>query len=207
VVGLPTIAVTSPKNHATFAFGKKVKVTFTCTEGAGGPGINDCEADDANTGASYTGAPYSSGQLLDTSTPGKHTLTFLAVSLDSGQVIQEETYTVRPDNRFTVSTPRPGKHGKLAFGLKLPGAGSVSISETTAGGKKTTIASTTTTIKSAKTLHVTLAPSKAAAKLLAALKGAKKQTNATLAAKLTISYTPKHGIKRTRTIKGIQLEP
>jgi hypothetical protein len=214
VVSLPTIAITSPKNNATFAFGKKVKLVFTCTEGAGGPGINDCEADDDATGASYLGAPYASDQLLDTKTPGKHTLTFLAVSLDAGQTNQDFTYTVQPDNHFTVSTPKPGKHGKLAFGLKLPGAGSVSVTETTAGGKKTTIASKTTTVKGKKTLKLTLAPSKSAAKLLAALtggtkKGGKKKTkqNPTLAAKLTISYTPKHGVKRTQTVKGIQLQP
>jgi hypothetical protein len=201
VLALPTIAITAPKNKATFAFGQKVKAVFTCTEATGGPGINDCEADDDDTGASYA-----SGQSLDTTTPGKHTLTFLAVSLDGGQTNQDFTYTVQPDNQFTVSTPKAGKHGKLSFALKVPGAGKVSVTEVEVGGKHATIASTTSSIHAAKSVHLVLTPSQAAAALLAGLKRGSNK-HASLAVSLRISYTPKHGVKRTQTVKGIQLEP
>jgi hypothetical protein len=210
VFALPTLAITTPKNKATFSFGQKVKLSFTCTDGTGAPGINDCEADDDDTGATYT-----SGQALDTTTPGKHTVTFLAVSNDAGQTSQDLTYTVQPDNHFTVSTPKPGPHGKLSFGLKLPGAGAISIVETEAGGKHATIAATTTSVHGAKTLHVELKPNAAGQQILAALRsgskasGAQKSTKTkapALAAKLTISFTPKHGVKNTTTVKGIALK-
>jgi hypothetical protein len=196
VIALPTISIRSPKNNATFAFGQKVKTGFTCTEGAGGPGINDCEADDANTGTSYT-----SGQLLDTTTPGKHTVTVLAVSLDGGQTTEDLAYTVQPDNAFTSHTPSAGKHGKLSLWITVPGAGTLTLTETTATGSKT-IASTTTAVTGARTARIVLKPSKAALKLLAVLK--KGQT---LRAKLTVSFTPKHGVKKTSVIKGIELRP
>jgi hypothetical protein len=196
VAGLPRISVTAPRNKATFAFGQKVRATFTCTDGTGGPGINDCEGDDQQTGATYA-----SGQLLDTSTPGTHTVTFLAVSSDSGQTTEDITYTVRPDNRVTASTPRTGAHGRLSLALKVPGAGRLSVIETEAGAKHATIASATVSVGAAKTLRLTLKPTRAASKLLAAL-----TKGETLPAKLTIAFTPRHGVKASTTVGGIALK-
>jgi hypothetical protein len=129
-------------------------------------------------------------------------VTVLAVSSDSGQATQTLTYTVQPDNAFTTTPPTAGKHGKLSFGLKLPGAGRVRVTETTAGGKRVTIASTSKDVTGERTLHIALKPTKPARALLAGLKKGE-----TLAAKLTISFTPKKGVTRTSTVTGIALKP
>jgi hypothetical protein len=84
VVAPPSATITSPASGGTYLLNQIVHTTFVCNEGSGGPGISQCL--DSNNQASP-------GQL-DTSTPGSHTYSVEAESLDglSGQA--SITYTV-----------------------------------------------------------------------------------------------------------------
>jgi hypothetical protein len=84
VAGRPTATIATPSGGATYAVGQSVRTSFTCSEGAGGPGLATC--------TDQKGQP--SGAALDTSTAGVHTLTVTANSADGQQGTATVTYTV-----------------------------------------------------------------------------------------------------------------
>lgn len=88
---VPTVQITSPAVGASYQQNTSATSSFTCSEGAGGPGIATC-ADQAG---------HSSGAALDTSTVGSHTLTVTATSKDGQTAVSSVTYTV------TAPAPAP----------------------------------------------------------------------------------------------------
>jgi hypothetical protein len=80
----PLASITAPANGATYTQGQIVDSSFTCAEGAGGPGIVSCL--DQNGRAS--------GSAIDTSTAGSHTLTVTATSSDGLTGAASVNYTV-----------------------------------------------------------------------------------------------------------------
>ncbi len=84
VAAPPSATITSPVSGGTYLLDENVTTAFACSEGSGGPGISQCL--DSNV--------QSSPGQLDTSTPGPHTYSVTAKSLDglSGQA--SITYTV-----------------------------------------------------------------------------------------------------------------
>ena len=80
----PQASLTTPGGGATYTVGQVVGSSFTCGEGAGGPGIASC--------LDQTGR--ASGAAIDTSTTGPHTFTVTATSTDGQTATATETYTV-----------------------------------------------------------------------------------------------------------------
>jgi hypothetical protein len=195
VGGSPTVTVTSPADNSTFTYGQMVIVTFSCAEGTFGPGLVDCSATDNN------GNTINSGGTLDTTIAGKgQQIQVTATSGDSLVVQENVDYTVLPDNQYTVSGVTAKKGGVVTVKLKLPGAGKVAVSERVDG---VAFSSVSVSAHGAKTLTVTLKPSKAGRKLLAKL--ARQKHPPKLTAKLSVAYTPTGGRQKTTTVGGVKL--
>ena len=188
----PTLSVSGIKNNAKYTFGESVRPRYTCTQPSDPTALADCSA------ADDLGNPVASGGALDTKDPGSHTLTVSATSSDGLETDDSVTYTVLPDNRFTLAKVKPGKHGTLTFQLALPGAGPVKVVEL-AG--KTTFGTYTRSVAGKKTINVTVRPTAKGRSLLTASSATKPSVKITL----EITYTPKGGVKRTVTKRGIVL--
>jgi hypothetical protein len=104
VAAAPTAVIASPAPGGRYLSGQSVASTFSCTEGANGPGITSC-AD--STGLTATGGGPVTG-TLDTTTPGAHTYTVTATSGDGLSASASLTYTVQGAPTATISSPPSG---------------------------------------------------------------------------------------------------
>jgi hypothetical protein len=91
------ISLATPSN-TTYQLGQTVDSSFTCTDGAGGPGLSWC-ADQGARG---------SGTTLDTSTPGSHTFTVTAASRDGLSSSVTVSYTVAAPPAIWLAFPADG---------------------------------------------------------------------------------------------------
>jgi hypothetical protein len=189
VVAPPTIALSSPRNNATYSFGKRVITSFTCQEAANGPGLIDC------TGSVDSGNDLNSGAPLLTSVAGPHTFTVTAVSSDGQLVTDTVNYTVKPDNRFTVSHAKAASTGWVSFQVKVPGGGKVNVREL-AG--RSTFGAKTVRVGRAGTIKVKVAPGPRGIALVAS-----KPTK--LVIRLQVTFAPKGGVARKTTISGVRV--
>jgi hypothetical protein len=115
----PSVVIGNPVSGARFTRTAPVRASYSCQDGAGGPGIISCTGTVAN------------GDPLDTATAGRHTLTVTATSSDGQVTTSTVTYTVRlPDNHFTVSHIKIQADGTITFQARVPGSGTIDVLET-----------------------------------------------------------------------------
>jgi hypothetical protein len=104
VPAAPSSAIAVPASGAVYPLNQVVDSNFSCTEGAGGPGISSCV--DQNGQAS--------GAALDTSTAGTHTVTVTASSSDGLGSSSSVTYSVAAPPRIWL--PLPGNGATYTLG-------------------------------------------------------------------------------------------
>jgi hypothetical protein len=194
VFGLPTLTVTAPREGATYDFGQRVIARYSCRDAPGAPGISACSGD------ADSGAP------IDTSTVGPNTFSVSAISADGAVTTQTIDYTVRPDNRFTVSKIKPHANGQVSFTAKVPGAGKLVA---TLSRGHTRLGQVKLTLDSDGSSAVVVKPGPALRRLLqrAAQSTHPRGRPATVVVALTVTYTPTGGKPRTETFRGIALKP
>lgn len=107
----PSAAISTPPSGALYPAGAVIASAFTCTEGNGGPGISTCLDQKAQQ----------SGQVVDTSTPGSHTLTVTATSQDGLTGTAAVTYQVADAPTASIATP-PGAQSSGAVSARVTGA-------------------------------------------------------------------------------------
>jgi hypothetical protein len=99
VVAGPVASISSPGSGRVYAFGQFVSTSFSCSEGAAGPGIATCI--DSNGSRGGTG-------YLNTSSLGSHTYKVTAVSKDGQKDVQSISFTVALAPNVNVSSPQEG---------------------------------------------------------------------------------------------------
>jgi len=96
----PQVSIASPQDSQSFTVAQSAAVTFSCTEGVGGPGLTSCSD---STGSA-------SPATLPTSTPGTYTDTVTATSADGESSSATVTYTVVPGApTASIDSPQDGQ--------------------------------------------------------------------------------------------------
>ncbi|MGH2873532.1 MAG: hypothetical protein ACRDL5_13865, partial [Solirubrobacteraceae bacterium] len=97
--GPPSAAINSPASGGTYYLGESVPTSFSCSDGAGAPGLVSC--DDLNGEDTTSGGT----GILDTSTVGQHSYWVLATSKDGQYNEATISYLVAAAPTVTITNP------------------------------------------------------------------------------------------------------
>jgi hypothetical protein len=100
VASSPSVAITTPAEGGVYGQGETVDAAYTCTEGAGGPGLKP--------GSEGCGGTVGKGEPIDTSTGGAHEFTVVATSQDGLSTSKTVKYTVTAPPTVSITTPAQG---------------------------------------------------------------------------------------------------
>jgi hypothetical protein len=149
---------------------------------------------------------------IDTSTPGKHTFTVMATSLDGQLTARAVSYTVAlPNNKLVPVRRKPHTDGTFIVTVKVPGPGSVDILITAWKDNLATVARLLqpatgrfvfarahATATKAATLQIVVKPDDKGRRLV-------KHHRYRITLRLWISFTPSHGHQRDIGYYGLHL--
>jgi hypothetical protein len=90
----PSAQISVPADHQTFGLNQTAGTSFSCVDGAGGPGISACTDSNAVSGSADTGSGSFGSGTLDTSSPGTFVYTVTATSSDGQSSTTSISYTV-----------------------------------------------------------------------------------------------------------------
>jgi hypothetical protein len=146
----PSVSILAPSAGARYKLGALVRTSFSCADGARGPGIALCVATGNN------------GGFVDTRSSGPHTFAVTAVSVDGMSTTNSVNYTVPPppSNQFTLSRKKlKPATGVVSFDVAVPGAGTLTAVETMISAGKQFVAGRAHQVpRRRQTLHLTIRP-------------------------------------------------
>ncbi len=173
VLSNPTLSFSTPSNNQSFSLGQTTDASFACTA------TDPLDSIDSFFGTDDEGNQIESSAPIDTVDPGTHTLEVDCYSAaGGGDVTQSVSYSV---GSYTLSAVKLARTTDYVSFKTLVPAGKISAK--VIYGKKV-IATKSLTVTSRGTASITLKPTTAGKKLLAAVKGK------SVAAKLQVSFNP-----------------
>jgi uncharacterized repeat protein (TIGR01451 family) len=115
VIGAPVVSVTSPVGGAKYAFGEKVRASYSCADDPNGPGVSSCIGTVANQG------------LINTGDAGEQSFSLVAISRDGGIASDIVFYTVAPNNHVNLGHVTVHRDGSIDFAVAVPEPGRIDI--------------------------------------------------------------------------------
>jgi hypothetical protein len=191
VAAPPSASITTPADRQSFTLGQSVATSFSCREGAAGPGLSSCVDSNGATGGAGR---------LSTAQLGVFAYTVTATSKDGQATSTTIHYTViAPSVRYSVTNVHIGRSGVVTFDVAFPSAGTVDVLETAQnfaklatlglprpGPGRFAFARMHVTQNRAGTVHVTVRPDARGRRLV-------RRHPRNLTINLWVSYTPTGG--------------
>ncbi len=204
----PSVHVGSPIAGRSYPFGALVRAKYSCQESSSGPGLAACAGTTANN------------SLLPTRKAGRHKFTVTARSLDGQTTSRTVTYTVLPDNHFTISAHKGAQRGKISgaangaitFYVKVPGPGTIDALVSAPASNIATLANASRSpaqdfaygraharAQRSGTVQLVVKPNRKGQFLLA-------HHRHRITLQLLVVFTPDHGKPRQMGVSGIHLK-
>jgi hypothetical protein len=174
VLSSPTLSFSAPSNGQSFTLGQVFNASFGCTQ------TDPLDSISAFFGTDDEGNQIQSGAPIDTLDPGTRSLEVDCYSAAGGDITQTISYKV---GSYSLTALREAKKTDFVSFKTLVPAGKL-VARLLYGVKKTVIGTTRTTVGAHGTVSVTIKPTAAGRKLLAAVR------TKTAAATVTVSFTP-----------------